>query len=306
VLCADPTSMDATPRHGTCPKAQVGYYPVRTGLTQAPPRPTLDARPLDTDRLFRPLPDSDRLLRRWPFRSRSPPRSPEPPSRRRRPDLNSTPTPSVINSFLSPFRCNASGPTRSRSPSRGSRSSSSAWSRSDPRGSRRPRSDSLPRPTLPSKRAWRPPTVQPSSGGGEPQAEATPRTAGDAASPAASIPTTSADSPRDSVRESLAAVVREKEVQWTGVHNNLTGSLLQRFGLLGRCHHIPLRIFPATSWNYPPSRRGPGPLPPTWTPTSPASAATPRLTSRRCSTTDAKTLRSRRCGTGPPLRPCPS
>ena len=26
VLCADPTPKDATPRHGTCPKAQVHYY----------------------------------------------------------------------------------------------------------------------------------------------------------------------------------------------------------------------------------------------------------------------------------------
>jgi hypothetical protein len=134
---------------------QYGYYPLCAGNALAPPLQTPDVRPLDTDRSFRPLRDSDHLLRRRPPRSRSPLHSPNHSSRCRRLEL-STPTPSVINSFLSPFRRNASGPKRSRSPSHGSRSSSSAWSRSDGRGPKRPRSDSPHRRTQPRKCVWRP------------------------------------------------------------------------------------------------------------------------------------------------------
>jgi hypothetical protein len=87
---------------------QYGYYPLCTGSVRSPYLQTPDVRPLDTDRSFRPLRDSDHLLRRQPPRSRSPLGSPKQSSRRRRLEL-STPTPSVINSFLSPYRRNASG-----------------------------------------------------------------------------------------------------------------------------------------------------------------------------------------------------
>ena len=126
------------------------YYPLRAGTTAAHlPLPS-NARPLGPERPFQPRRDSDRLLRRRPPRSRYPRRPPEPPPHRRRPEWSSTPTPSVINGFLSPYLKGAAGQTRSRSPSRGSRPSPQAWTPRDHRDRKRPRSDPPTRPAPPS------------------------------------------------------------------------------------------------------------------------------------------------------------
>jgi hypothetical protein len=58
------------------------YYPLRAGTAATPSLMTSSARPSGPDRPFRPLRDSDRLLRRRPPRSRSPQRSPDPPLHR--------------------------------------------------------------------------------------------------------------------------------------------------------------------------------------------------------------------------------
>ena len=126
------------------------YYPLRAGTTAAHlPLPS-NARPLGPERPFQPRRDSDRLLRRRPPRSRSPRCPPEPPPHRRRLEWSSTPTPSVINGFLSPFLKGAAGQTRSRSPSRGSRPSPQAWTPRDRRDRKLPRSDPPTRPAPPS------------------------------------------------------------------------------------------------------------------------------------------------------------
>jgi hypothetical protein len=209
---------------------EYGYYLVRAGTAATPSVPPARVGPPGADRPFRPLRDSDQLLQRRPPRSRSPLRSPEPPYRRRRLTLEGTPTPSVINGFLSPYRRKASGPTRSRSPSRGSRSSSSTRHSRDHREPKRHRPDSPPRLAPPSQRTWRPRPVPSLRGREGDHTETTSNPASGAAPPGSPTPTTPTDSARDSVREALAAVVREKEIQWQGVHKTLTGGLLQRFG----------------------------------------------------------------------------
>jgi hypothetical protein len=221
---------------------EYGYYPVRLGTAADSSMPPARAGPTGADRPFHPLQDSDRLLQRRTRRSCSPPRSPDQPHRRRRLALDSTPTPSVINGFLSPLRRQASGPTRSRSPSRGSRSSSSNRPGRDRRDPKRPRPDSPPRLAPPNQRAWRPCPAPSSRGRGDAPTESTSCPTSGAAPSDSPATSTATDSPRDSVREAraevvrdsvreaLAAVVREKEVQWQGVHATLTGSLLHRFG----------------------------------------------------------------------------
>jgi hypothetical protein len=206
------------------------YYPLRAGTTAAYLPPPSDARPLGPARSFQPLKDSDRLLRRHSPRSRSPRFSPEPSSHRRRLEWSSTPTPSVINGFLSPLRRGAAGTTRSRSPPRGSRPSPQARAPRERSDRKRQRSDSPTRPSVPSKRVWRPAPAPTLHGCDGRQADKTPPAADVAAPPAPSPPAPPADSARDSVRETLVAVVRAKETQWQGVHANLTESLLHRFG----------------------------------------------------------------------------
>jgi hypothetical protein len=204
------------------------YYPLCAGTTAARLPSPSNARPLGLERSFQPLRDSDHLLRRRPSRSRSPRCSPEPPTHRRRLEWSTTPTPSVINGFLSPFRKGAAGPTRPRSPPRGSRPSPRVWTPRD-RDLKRPRCDSPTRPAPPSNRVWRPSSASTLPGCNKNRAETTPHTEDAATPPAPSPPSTPADSARDSVRETLAAVVRAKETQWKGIHTNLTESLLQRF-----------------------------------------------------------------------------
>jgi hypothetical protein len=211
------------------------YYPLRAGNTSVGVPPPPNDRPSGPERPFQPLQDSDRLLRRRSPRSRSPRCSPSPPSHRRRLEWSSTPTSSVINGFLSPLRRSAAGPTRSRSPPRGFRTSPQAGAPRVRPTSKRPRPDSPTRPAVQSKRVWRPVPAPTLPGRDGLQAGTTPPAA-DAAAPPPPPPPAPADSARDSVREALAAVVRAKETQWQGVHTNLTESLLHRFGKTSESH----------------------------------------------------------------------
>jgi hypothetical protein len=144
---------------------QYRYAPQGSSSRREQPAWTPDAQPLVGGRPFRALRDSDPLLRRRLPRSRSPIHPQDSSSRCCRLDLD-TPTSSDVWQFLSPLRLASSGWTRSRSPSRGSRSSSSAWSRLDSRVSKRLRSDSPPRPASTRPRVWRPATTRHPPGGG--------------------------------------------------------------------------------------------------------------------------------------------